>query len=209
MRFGRLLVESYASSYISAKGRSYERVNCLCDCGNRKELFITNVGHPTISCGCYQREGARERIIHGATSAGAPILRKKLYNVWASMWERCTCPTHTVYADYGGRGITVCQEWGEFLVFERDMADGYSPELELDRVENSFGYSKSNCRWATRTENMRHTRASRMHSAFGETMCLAAWAERCGIRRHTIQSRIDRGGWDFERAITTPVSNGK
>lgn len=82
----------------------------------------------------------------------------KTCNVWNSMIQRCTNPKHKAYKDYGGRGITICEEWlNSYEDFYRDM--GKKPEgLEIDRIHNDFGYSKDNCRWTTRSINMQNTR---------------------------------------------------
>lgn len=79
--------------------------------------------------------------------------------VWAGMKNRCDNPNNSRYADYGGRGISYCDDWRYFKNFLRDM--GEAPEgLSLDRIDNDKGYNKQNCRWATREEQQRNTRRS-------------------------------------------------
>lgn len=124
------------------------------------------------------RSGGRDRVsTHGMSNT-------KIYNIWADMLYRCTRPAHARYADYGGRGITVCERWHDFGNFYADMGD--RPEgRSLDRRDNEAGYSPENCRWATLVEQMnnrrpykRNTRCGKGHpysgklSARGKQRCL-------------------------------------
>ena len=86
--------------------------------------------------------------------------RSRLYRIWSNMKNRCTCNTTPSYAYYGGRGIKVCKEWIDSFESFRDWAlvNGYEDGLELDRRDADGGYMPENCRWATRTEQMRNTR---------------------------------------------------
>jgi hypothetical protein len=89
------------------------------------------------------------RATHGHAGCGAKSLT---YKTWVGMCGRCTNPGHSRFADYGGRGITVDPRWFDFSNFLADMGEKPSPELSLDRVDNDQGYSPSNCRWVTRSE---------------------------------------------------------
>ena len=118
--------------------------------------------------------------------------RSSTYNAWTAMMQRCRYPKHKQYADYGGRGINVCDRW---LTFENFVADmGERPKgLTLDRWPNNDGdYAPGNCRWATRTEQNRNRRDNRMVTWGGETLCLAEWAERLGITRSSLHERLER-----------------
>jgi len=84
----------------------------------------------------------------------------KIYDIWSDMIGRCTRPTHARYADYGGRGITVCERWRDFVNFYADMGDR-PPGRSLDRENNDKGYSPDNCQWATAVEQRANRRAQR------------------------------------------------
>ena len=85
-------------------------------------------------------------------------LRNILINRREGIMERCTNPNHVAYKSYGERGITVCQEWIDSpqAFVDWALANGFSPELQIDRIDNDKGYSPDNCRWVTARENIRN-----------------------------------------------------
>jgi hypothetical protein len=106
--------------------------------------------------------------------------------------------------DYVARGILVCPEWGiSFETFLKDMGEPPSPKHSLDRIDNNKGYSKENCRWATRKQQNTNRRMTKWVTHKGETLCYQQWAERLGGNSVLITKRIKRG-WDVVKAITTP-----
>lgn len=133
---------------------------CSCDCGTIKSIRKDHLRlGKTISCGCYGREKLREsKIKHGKTDT-------RLYGVWYNMKTRCTCKSKRDYPRYGGRGITVCDEWvHDFQAFyDWAMGNGYdenAPRFQctLDRIDNDKGYSPGNCRWITMKEQCANRR---------------------------------------------------
>lgn len=125
------------------------------------------------------------------------------------MKNRCVNSNNTRFKDYGGRGITICDKWLDFNGFKEDMFDAYKQGLSIDRIDNSDGYYKENCRWATRKEQASNTRnidLAQKYTYMGIENTINYWAQRFGISRETLSKRLLKLGWDFERAILTPVN---
>lgn len=128
------------------------------------------------------------------------------YRIWQQMIARCRYPQHPRFADYGGRGITVCDRWFESLTnFIDDMGRRPSEAHSLDRIDNDLGYSPANCRWATREEQGRNRRNNIKLTVDGETAPLSVWAERTGIPYVTLRHRLVKLGWSDEETVRTPV----
>lgn len=129
---------------------------CACDCGN--ELLVRadslKTGH-TESCGCKHAESVSLAVTKRNTTHG--LRHHPMYNMWFKMIERCSNPKNKSFRDYGAKGITVSDRWrGSFEFFLKNMGERPSPSHEIDRINNSLGYFKENCRWVTRTENARN-----------------------------------------------------
>lgn len=129
----------------------------------------------------------------------------RLHKTWESMIARCEYKKHPHYANYGGRGISVCEEWHKYVSF-RDWAveNGYSDDLTIDRIENEKGYSPDNCRWATMKEQQNNKRSNHIVTLFGVSNTISKWAEITGISKTTIRARLENG-WTDEDALTVPV----
>lgn len=108
------------------------------------------------------------------------------------MVSRCTNPLHKAYDYYGGRGIEVCRDWlRDFEAFYRwSMANGYSGELEIDRINNDGNYEPTNCRWASRCEQMQNTRKRR--DARSSKYRGVSWCENAGRWRAQLASKYRR-----------------
>lgn len=120
------------------------------------------------------------------------------------MLHRCYNPANSHYADYGGRGIRVCDAWREsFEAFLRDVGRRPSPAHTLDRVDNDGDYAPGNVRWATWVEQASNRRNNRLLTIGCETKTITAWASQAGLHRKSLMSRLARG-WDPARAVSTP-----
>jgi hypothetical protein len=129
-----------------------------------------------------------------------------IYHVWANMLTRCRNPNYKQWADYGGRGIHVCERWqASFWNFAEDM--GERPEgHQLDRIDNNGDYEPSNCRWVPPAKNRRNRARGVTRLTFNnKTQCLTDWANELGIKRSILSARVNRLNWPIEKALATPV----
>lgn len=127
-----------------------------------------------------------------------------LYNIWCGIKRRCYNQNYARYKDYGGRGITLCDEWMDFDAFVDWANDtGYQEGLTIERINNDGNYDPTNCTWATRKEQNRNRRTSMYINYMGETKTLVEWCEELGLKYKTIQFRLAHG-WTVERAFNEP-----
>lgn len=175
----------------------------LCDCGNKTIVRAGALKSArTQSCGCLQKERtSAARTIHGLYR-DKDKKRTRLSRVWSTMKERCQNPHSKSFKDYGGRGISVCSEWHDYLpFFEWAMSHGYQSGLQIDRIDNNGNYDPSNCRWATRREQGSNKRNNIVIYFSGRTLTLQRWAEELHIDRRLLSQRFKKG-WPTERILT-------
>lgn len=159
--------------------------------GNRPVLHKRDVSNGNSG---WFKQGVAQRKTHGMAGS-------KTYKIWSGIMSRCYTLSATGFANYGGRGICVCEEWHKFECFIADMGE-CPPGNSIDRIDVNGNYEPGNCRWATRKEQNRNQRDLVMLTLNGKTQCMAAWAEELSIPAGTIRSRI-RYGWRDERILTT------
>jgi hypothetical protein len=123
-----------------------------------------------------------------------------MYAVWLAMKQRCTNPNHKNWADYGGRGITLCGPWNTFGGFYADMWEGYALGLTIERTDNDKGYTKENCRWATRAEQTRNNRRNVWVTFRGKTQVLQDWAKELGVSRQAFYYWVKKG-MTYDQAV--------
>jgi len=135
---------------------------------------------------------------------------KRLRKIWGSMKERCYREKHMHYDNYGGRGITVCDEWKDnYISFARwAYNNGYQDGLSIDRIDNNGNYEPSNCRWATDKEQNNNTRNNRIVEYQGKQYTVSQLAEFAGLSVSTIFQRIYKG-WDINDVVQKPLRERK
>lgn len=142
------------------------------------------------------------KLTHGHARNG----KSKVYQCWLHIKARCLNHNEPNYKNYGARGIKICDRWLVFTNFLADIGEPPSAKHQIDRYPNNNGnYEPGNCRWATRSENMRNTRGNHLITFNGKTQCLTAWAEELKLPRRLLYQRIHKLGWDRFKALSTPV----
>lgn len=189
--FGRLKVLYQAPGKLYGKHREPKRRwVCQCECGNIITTTTENLrGGDTRSCGCLKMEMDKAKYTtHGKS-------KTRLYRIWKKMRARCQRSSCSDYAYYGGRGISVCDEWNNsFLSFEAwAYENGYDDKLTIDRIDVDRNYEPSNCRWATMKEQSNNRRNSRQYTYQNETHSIAEWANIVGIPYQTLYMRLRKG----------------
>lgn len=134
------------------------------------------------------------------------LYHTKLHGVWNNMKQRCVNPNHAAYKNYGGRGISVCNEWNEFLPFYKwCMDNGYKEGLSLDRINNNGNYCPQNCRFTDRITQNNNRRGNIIIEANGEEKTLPEWSRKIGISQTTLYRRYVVEGWSGEETINTKL----
>lgn len=186
---------------------------CECICGNRIIASTNSLRrNNTKSCGCLQKEKAKNTLLkfsfkHGL-SRDENGKKTRLFRIWTGIKTRCLNGKVKEYPKYGGRGITICDEWlKDFKVFyDWSLLNNYSDDLSIDRKDNDGNYEPNNCRW-TNSRVQANNRTSNSLLAFkGETKTLAEWVLEYNITYGAAFERLKRG-WSLEKSLITPVKN--
>jgi hypothetical protein len=148
-----------------------------------------------MSCGCLQQ---KSRIKHNES-------KTRLFHIWVGMHDRCYTPSSTSYPDYGGRGISICEDWKtDFIAFKKwAELNGYNDELTIERIDVNGNYEPSNCRWVSRKTQCNNKRNNHYITYKGRTQTLAQWCEELNLNYGTVKSRINRNHWTVEKAFET------
>lgn len=182
---------------------------CQCDCGNVVQVFQSNLLRGTSrSCGCFQKEGLAERNAARKTALGESNTR--LYKVWKSMKRRCYGKNYDYYNSYGGRGVSVCEAWQNYITFRNwALAHGYDESAEkgkctLDRIDVNGNYDPDNCRFITMKEQADNRRTTKHIEYNGEIHNIKEWSDIYSIPSNVLAYRV-KAGWNFKDAISIPV----
>ena len=203
-RYGMLTVIGHAPDGLKS-GRLKGRYRLRCDCGNEVERFGVDVRNGHVkSCGCAKLAILRQsHVTHGASSMGERTLT---YKTWTAMHARCRDKNHVGYAEYGGRGIRVCERWhgpDGYANFLADVGERPSVAHSIDRLNVGGDYEPGNVRWATVEEQAINKRTTRWIEACGQRLTLQQWADRIGISAGTLHYRL-ASGWPESLAVTAP-----
>jgi hypothetical protein len=184
-KYGRLALVSEVAGQSCRP--SVRRWLCQCDCGEVRQVKLDNLrsGHST-SCGC--------------TTTTHGLGRHPLYPTHNTMMKRCYNPESGKFANYGARGIQVCERWHSVENFIADLSPSHQPGLSLERVDNNLGYSPENCVWATSEQQARNRRSNRLLSYQGRTICLAEACDISGLPYRRVNRRLGLG-WSIPRAL--------
>lgn len=169
---------------------------CRCDCKDQtiRYVDIQNLKKgKSISCGCVTKETCRRNFTkHGQRNT-------RLFTAWNCMRARCNNPNNKSFKNYGGRGITICKEWDEFVNFrEWAINNGYNEEAtgkecSLDRIDVNGNYEPCNCRWVDAKTQSNNRRSNVVIEYKGEKHTATEWGEILGIKGVTIRERYKRG----------------
>lgn len=203
--FGRLTVIGDGEPYIDKHGWKHGASRVLCECGTEKSVRNGKLQNgSTVSCGCLRLQKSVERIqllkTHGRTKTSE-------HRAWTQIKSRCSNnKDEQKYANYGGRGIQVCERWmNSFEAFLEDMGPRPSAKHSIDRFPNNDGnYEPGNCRWATSVEQCNNKRNNVLFTFYGKTMTLTQWSEISQVDRSTVEKRL-KSGWSEKKAFWTPA----
>lgn len=153
---------------------------CKCDCGNTKQYSHSSLMSGRVkSCGCLNKELQQKfkdnLVTHGLSS-------NPCYRVWVDMIKRCTNENSNNYYNYGGRGITVCNEWlNSFEKFYKDMGERPGPEYSIDRKDTNGNYEPNNCKWSTDKEQANNRRNNVIIEYLGEKYTMVELCKKLDI----------------------------
>ena len=166
-RFGRLTITERCGTDSGGNAKWL----CICDCGGDTIATTSHLrGGHTQSCGCLRMERLKTEGKVTRFKEKHALSYSRLYRIWTGMKSRCYNPKYTKYSLYGGRGITVCEQWLNDVqaFYDWAMSNGYADNLSIDRIDNDKGYCPENCRWATITEQNRNRRWCKKDAAINE-----------------------------------------
>lgn len=176
---------------------------CECSCGNKftcRIFDLTCQKSPILNCG---KCGI---VLEKPIKAFRKYRVSRLENIYYKMLRRCYNSNDQDFLRYGGRGISVCDEWQQSFNNFRSWAldNGYQEDLTIDRIDVNGNYEPSNCRWATRKEQSNNTRRTKKYNFNGGLYTASEIADMIGINYGTLKSRL-RNGMDIYTATSTPT----
>lgn len=194
-RYGRLVVLEKAKT----EKNGVAIWKCLCDCGNITYVRGSNLKWGAVkSCGCLRKL---------SRTATHKMSKTRLYHTWASIKSRCYYAGHKSYNNYGGRGITMCDEWANSseAFIKWALSSGYADDMTIERIDVNGNYTPENCKWIPAKDQAKNRRSCRVYTYNGKTQNLTNWCNELQLPYKNIHNRLVKLGWSFERAISEPI----
>lgn len=201
-KFGRLTVIKRTDEIATNKSAKW---HCVCDCGNECIKSSTSLRKfPKSSCGCWKAE------ITSKLFKKYDIKNRKLYEIWKGIKARCFNINSKDYHNYGGRGITLCDEWLDYNVFQKwAIEHGYIEGLTIERIDVNGNYCAGNCCWIENKLQAQNTRKVRRFIYKDKVYTIRQLSDMFNVNNRTLVNRLTVLNWDVERAITEPAIKGK
>ena len=173
---------------------------CQCECGNIVDVVGNQLrAGQTKSCGCLQKEKASKQ---GKANAKHHQAHTRLYHIYQGMKQRCYNKNALDFANYGGRGVKICDEWlnNPTTFFEWAIDNGYQDNLTIDRIDVNKSYAPCNCKWATRKQQTRNRRNTIYLTYECETQPMSYWAAKFNKNLKSMYKRY-HAGWNVNDII--------
>ena len=197
-KFGRLEV----ISLYPERNRHHKTLwVCRCECGNTIISIGSLLRRGTVkSCGCLYKE-TRHTVAKKHGDCGT-----RLYSLYNGIKSRCFYSKHKEFKNYGGRGITLCNEWLNFNDFkEWALANGYNDNLTIERKDVNRNYCPENCVWITRKQQALNKTTTVRVPYKNKLLTLQELSEETGVNEELLRSRIRHLKWSVERAVSEPL----
>lgn len=180
---------------------------CKCSCGSDKIVLATRgdlINGKIRSCGCLKVEANKSRCeTHGES-------KTRLYRIWCGMRDRCYNQNNKKYCNYGGRGISICDEWRSYHGFRCwALENGYADDLSIDRIDVSGDYEPSNCRWTNSITQSNNRTNNHIVEFENKTMTVSELAAILKMPYNTVSSRINHLGYSANDCANTPIGCSK
>ena len=211
MKINKLTVIEYAGK--SSSGQTYW--HCLCECGNEKDIAGNNLIKGIVkSCGCEWKNmiDSKRNVKYLPKNIKHGMYNTKIYRAWKHMKERCFNSKNKRYNHYGGRDITICDEWldkenGFINFYNWAIENGYDEEnksLSIDRIDNDGPYAPWNCRWVNQYIQNNNKSDNTYITIDKYSYTISEWARILNLPPHVLIGRIYTLNWSYEDAIFTP-----
>lgn len=203
-QFGRLTVIGRDEDHIYPSGKKRAKWICECNCKEHNIISVLQTGlmnGHTNSCGCLRKENTSNMFKKTGHS------ETHLYYIWCGIKARCQNPNNKSYHNYGGRGIKVCEEWDDYLNFEKwALSHGYKDGLSIERINVNGDYSPDNCEWITMKDQQYNKQDTMYVDYNGEHIKLYDLCKKLDLRYGLIRNRITKYGFTIEEAINLPLN---